>query len=57
MKTKEEILLSVKNANNNLLTNYISPDGYVWKMILEAMQEYADQEVNKVIANLNYTLD
>lgn len=25
--------------------------------IMLIMQEYADQEVNKVIANLNYTLD
>ena len=52
MKTKEEIL----------------DETIIWEIferrhpetaanILIAMQEYADQEVNKVLANLNYTLD
>lgn len=50
MKTKEDFIL-----NNKILHNLINyPMG---KEIIKIMQEYADQEVNKVLANLNYTLD
>lgn len=46
MKTKEEILKSQENAMNINITHYLSEDGYVWKMILKAMQEYTDQFLN-----------
>ena len=38
--TKKEILLKQRNAENAPLTNYIGTDGYVWKMIENAMEEY-----------------
>lgn len=41
--TKKEILLKQRNAENAPLTNYIGTDGYVWKMIENAMEEYAQQ--------------
>jgi len=38
--TKKEILLKQRNSENAPLTNYIGTDGYVWKMIENAMEEY-----------------
>ena len=38
--TKKEILLKQRNAENAPLTDYIGTDGYVWKMIENAMEEY-----------------
>ena len=38
--TKKEILLKQINAENVPLTDYISTDGYVWKMVENAMEEY-----------------
>ena len=38
--TKKEILLKQRNAKNAPLTDYIGTDGYVWKMIENAMEEY-----------------
>ena len=37
---KKEILLKQRNAENAPLTDYIGTDGYVWKMIENAMEEY-----------------
>lgn len=50
MKTREEFILS-----NKILCNLLNSN--MGDQIMLIMQEYADQEVNKVIANLNYTLD
>jgi hypothetical protein len=55
MKTKEEILSSQCNANGQPITNYIGQDGYVWKLILRAMQEYANQ-CQEDMADKKYTL-
>ena len=38
--TKKEILLKQRNIENAPLTDYIGTDGYVWKMIENAMEEY-----------------
>ena len=63
MKTKEEILQYIfdptsfdcKTEKEDLqIAITLNPS---LERILWAMQEYADQEVNKVLANLNYTLD
>jgi hypothetical protein len=56
MKTKAEILSSQCSANGQPITNYIGQDGYVWKLILRAMQEYADQETTKVILKQSETI-
>jgi len=40
MKTAEEILEVQENAEGRLITKYISKDGYIWKMILNAMEQY-----------------
>lgn len=53
MKTKEEILIEYgmsKVPYDEIITMFLPA-------LVNAMQEYADQEVNKVLANLNYTLD
>lgn len=41
--SKEEILRNQSNANSVGITAYLSEDGYIWKMILKAMQEYSNQ--------------
>jgi len=46
MKSKSEILEQQENAQGNKITEYIGKDGYVWQMILNAMEEYAQQQVN-----------
>ena len=45
MKTKEEILKKQLNAEDRPITDYIGINGYVWNMILNAMEEYAQQQV------------
>lgn len=40
-ETKDDILCSIKNANCNNITDYIGKDGYVWAMILVAMDKYS----------------
>lgn len=37
----EETLEKQRNAQQILITEYISKDGYLWAMILKAMEEYA----------------
>lgn len=51
MKTAEQILEQQVNAQNYPITDYIGKDGYVWKMILKAMEEYAAQQANGVEAS------
>lgn len=38
--TKTEILKNITNSQGAKLTEYISPDGFVWKMIENAMEQY-----------------
>jgi len=45
-KTADEILESCKTTNNEPITNYVSKDGTVWKMILKSMQEFADLQTS-----------
>ena len=55
--TKKEILLKQKNAENAPLTSYIGVDGYVWKMIENAMEEYHQAKLKLLgIANVSGSL-
>jgi hypothetical protein len=45
--TAEEILKKQTNAEDRPITKYLSSDGFIWKMILKAMEEYAEQQVEK----------
>ena len=48
-KTKEEILEQQRNAEGIPITDYIGKDGYVWRMIETAMEEYANSKIEKAI--------
>lgn len=54
IKTKEEILENTLNEQGLPITAYVSKDGFVWKMFLNAMQEYADQQNNHLTEQLAY---
>ena len=47
--SKEEILRNQSNANSVGITAYLSEDGFVWKMILNAMQRFSDQNTKPFI--------
>ena len=47
--SKEEILRNQSNANSVGITAYLSEDGYIWKMILKAMQEYSNKNTKLLI--------
>lgn len=46
--TKKEFLLKQKNAQDIPLTDYLSTDGYLWQMIENAMEEYAQDKVKNL---------
>lgn len=49
IKTKEDFLKSSTSTTNWNFLEHVYHSGEVYKQILTAMQEYADQEVEKII--------
>ena len=45
---KTEILKNQTNSQGAKLTDFISPDGYVWKMIENAMERYAESQKSAI---------
>ena len=56
MKTKEEILKSQKDCQNRPITMFLFQDGVVWKMIMDAMEEYKNQDQEAIIPNPPYPI-
>lgn len=44
--TAHQILLDQKGGINLKISDYIVPDGYVWKAILKAMETYKDYHID-----------
>lgn len=50
-----EILKSQKFANSLGITEYISEDGFVWKLILKAMKEACEESIEHCALNAKTT--
>ena len=48
----EEVLKSSRNSESINIEHYISPDGYVWKMILSSMKEACRQSIELCAENV-----
>lgn len=57
MKTAEKILYEQRNANDNMITDYISKDGYVWKMIESAIKQAQKESWNEAVESAAKSAD